>query len=132
MKSLVDQIEISKQTTILLVEDDLTHLTIFETMLTQQGYRVITAENVSQAMDALNNEIIDCIVSDLMLPGGADGSKLIDYLRETRSTAPIIMMTSASEDLEKELILKGANGFCFKQYATKRLIPQIRSLLGQI
>lgn len=131
MKSLLDQIEISTQPTILLVEDDLTHLTIFETMLTQQGYKVITTENVNQAINALKTEIIDCIVSDFMLPG-ADGSKLIDYLRETRNTAPIIMMTSCSEDLEKELMLKGANGFCFKQYASKRLIPQIRSLLGQI
>lgn len=131
MKSLIEQIEISNRPTLLLVEDDLTHLTIFETLLTQQGYEVITAENVNQAISQIEARVIDCIVSDLMLPG-KDGSKLIDYLRETRNRAPIIMITSSSEDVEKDLIRKGANGFCLKQFASRRLVPQIRALLGQI
>ena len=130
MKSLIEQIEVIKKPTVLLVEDDLTHLTIFETLLSQQGYDVLMAENVDQAIKILNCAAIDCIVSDVMLPG-KNGSTLIDYLRETRNLAPIIMITSCSEEIERELLNKGANGFCFKQHATKRLVPQIRSLLGQ-
>ena len=56
--------------TILCVEDELNILRNNRNALTKAGYNVLTAENLAQARERLENNTVDGIVLDIMLPDG--------------------------------------------------------------
>ena len=53
---------------ILIVEDDTELSGLFSKVLTKHGYSVICAENGKKALDCIETEYIDLIISDIMMP----------------------------------------------------------------
>ena len=84
---------------ILIVDDDLTCLTVVKVGLEQRNYEV-RAENDSQrALDAARNFIPDLVVLDLVMPG-KDGGTVADEIRYSSPKGkdlPIIFLTSLME-----------------------------------
>ncbi len=60
---------------ILVVEDDRKLRNLFCTVLSHSGYCAISAENGMSALEILDTEYIDLIISDIMMPG-MDGYEL--------------------------------------------------------
>lgn len=92
-----------KGKTILFVDDDSTTTLLYSKILNNNGYKVITAQNGENAIEAFNqNESIDLIIMDIDLGKGIDGADTSRIILEKRDI-PIVFHTSFSdqEKLEK-------------------------------
>lgn len=83
--------------TLLVVDDELDTLTVLEILLSMEGYRVVTARDGEKALEKLEHDPPDLIITDLMMPG-MDGLELSRRVRKHPQTAktPIILSTAAS------------------------------------
>ena len=87
---------------ILVVEDDATLNRMICAKLKQAHYNVISASDGEAALNCLDREHIDLIISDVMMPH-MDGYALTKALRSANMTLPILMITAKGqmEDMEK-------------------------------
>jgi CheY-like chemotaxis protein len=69
--------------TVLLAEDDEQINEILTEVLTSRGYRVTSAFNGTEAIDALGEARFDCAVVDLMMPE-ADGAEVVSFMEQHR------------------------------------------------
>ncbi len=83
---------------VLLVEDNSEVADVTRELLQELGYEVVGAADVSSALSALRSRTIDVILSDIVMPGGADGLDLAHLVRgEHGEGLPIILATGYSE-----------------------------------
>lgn len=80
---------------ILVVEDDAKLRSLFCTVLTNNGYLALPAESGEKALSLLDSEYVDLIISDIMM-SGMDGYELIDHLRTSGFTMPILIIPPKS------------------------------------
>ena len=78
---------------ILIAEDDWELRQLFSHVLTKNGYAVKGVSNGQEALDAVDMEYFDLIISDIMMPV-MDGYELVRALRGTGSTTPVLMITA--------------------------------------
>ncbi len=114
---------------ILIVEDDVELRQLFTKVLTKNGYTVIGADNGKQALDILDREYVDLIVSDIMMPV-MDGYELASTLREGGSQTPILMIT-AKEDFDDMRLgfLSGTDDYMVKPVNVNEMVLRIGALL---
>ena len=88
--------------------------------LERAGYQVSTASNVVGARTSLREASIDCVLSDLVMPGGS-GLELLDLMHDEQSNCPFVLM-SAHADIETALaaIERGAFDFVSNHSKPKR------------
>ena len=116
--------------TILLVEDDPEMLAFVGKQL-KSSYTVVTAINGKEALTVLENESVDLIVSDVMMPE-MDGFELCRTLKDdiTYSHIPIILLTAKATLQSKiEGIELGADDYIEKPFSTEYLLARIANLL---
>ena len=87
--------------TILVVDDKANVRTLLREYLTEQGYRVVTAENGRIALFAARQENPDLILLDIMMPE-MDGYTFMRTFRQ-EADAPIILLTAKLEETDKVL-----------------------------
>jgi two-component system, OmpR family, response regulator len=113
---------------LLVVDDDKELCALLETFLTRHGYRVSLAHHGNEMMLALQDQRIDLVVLDLMLPG-IDGLSLCRQLR-MKSSIPIIMLTAMSDDMDRIVGLEmGADDYVAKETNPRELLARIRAVL---
>lgn len=114
---------------ILVVEDDKNLKKLIVTCLTKSNYTVFESKNGQEALDVLDKEYIDLIVTDIMMPQ-IDGYELIKLLREAKYETPILIIT-AKEDIEdkKQGFNLGADDYMVKPINIDELILRVKSLL---
>ncbi|MBQ6801647.1 MAG: response regulator, partial [Oscillospiraceae bacterium] len=78
---------------ILIAEDDKELCQLFQHVLTKNGYSVKGVANGKEALDAIDSDYYDIIISDIMMPV-MDGYELVSSLREAGSTIPVMMITA--------------------------------------
>ena len=78
---------------ILIAEDDRELRQLFSHVLTKNGYAVKGVANGREALDAMDTDYFDLIISDIMMPV-MDGYELVRQLREAGSTIPVLMITA--------------------------------------
>ena len=111
------------------VEEHILELISFN--LTNNGYKVIKANNGIDAVRLAIEEKPKLILLDLMIPG-KDG---YDVCREVRSNSeirniPIIMLTAKSEELDKILGLElGADDYITKPFSVRELLARVKAVL---
>ena len=113
---------------ILVVDDDRKTVDLIRLYLERDGYRVRTASDGRQALDAARHAAPDLVVLDLMLPE-VDG---LDVCRAMRrgSTVPIIMLTARATEEEKLAGLDlGADDYLTKPFSPRELVARVRAVL---
>ena len=109
---------------VLAVDDIPLHLLLVQKMLSRFNFKMRTAANGQQALDAVAQQKPDLILLDLMMPG-IDGFEVIRRLRENPDTADIqIVILSAlnsNEDVVKGFNV-GANDFIMKPIIMEKLL----------
>ena len=84
---------------ILLVEDNDLVRTFVEGQLESLGYRVISVENGVKALDVLRDDnSIDLLFTDVVMPGGLNGRQLADEARKLRTGIKVLFTSGYSED----------------------------------
>ena len=78
--------------TVLLAEDDAPSRQIYYTVLDAEGYRVIEVPDGKSALDVLNSEPVDLLLTDIMMPG-MTGIELLERARKIRPDLRAIVMT---------------------------------------
>ena len=113
---------------ILVCDDDKEIVEAIAIYLEQEGYEVLKAYDGEEAMQILEQEEIDLLIIDVMMPklGGVEATFRI---RE-KSGIPIIILSAKSEDQDKIFGLKvGADDYVTKPFNPKELLARVQSLL---
>lgn len=114
---------------ILVVEDDSKLRQLFCTVLTKNGYRAFAAEDGEAALVVLDQEHIDLIISDIMMPR-LDGYELTKTLREHNMNLPILMVTAKESYEDKERgFLVGTDDYMVKPIDVNEMLLRIKALL---
>lgn len=114
---------------ILIVEDDKDLNKTVCSFLNHSGYEAIGCLNANDAYDALADNIIDLIVSDIMLPG-TDGFEFATNVRELNEEIPIIFMTAKDDIASKQKGFRiGVDDYMVKPIDFDELFLRIGALL---
>jgi CheY-like chemotaxis protein len=84
------------KTVILCVDDEEIPRTLRGIILTRQGYAVLSAVSVAQALELLAQQHVDLVLTDQMMPGLL-GTDLAKGLRASRPELPIIIVSGVNE-----------------------------------
>jgi DNA-binding response OmpR family regulator len=114
--------------TILLVDDEESIQKLLTYPLERDGFRVVQAWDGEEALARFNEEDVDLVVLDIMLPK-LDGIEVCKQLR-AKSTVPIIMLTARDDELDKVLGLElGADDYITKPFSIREFRSRVRALL---
>jgi two-component system cell cycle sensor histidine kinase/response regulator CckA len=115
--------------TILLVEDEDAVRMFAARALKGKGYRVLEARNGEGALDILNAEAIDLMVSDIVMPG-MDGATLARFLRVEKPEIPIILMSGYNEEMGRGDFDADPNiSFIAKPFSLSDLAALVKSVI---
>jgi len=113
---------------IMVVDDEKRLVSLVESYLTQEGYRVVTAHNGKEALAVAQKEKPDLIVLDVMMPE-MDGYEFMRKHRAENNT-PIILLTARVDDEEKVIGLEvGADDYMTKPFRPRELVARVRAVL---
>ena len=114
---------------VLIVEDDKNLRKLINITLTKEKYTVYEATNGEEALDVIDKNYIDLIISDVMMPK-MDGFELIKELRSSKYKIPILLITAKNsiED-KKEGFLLGADDYMVKPIDIEELLLRVKVLL---
>ena len=114
---------------ILVVEDDIKLNKLFCTVLNKHNFNVFSATDGIKALEILDEEHIDLIISDIMMPN-MDGYELTKTLRDTDYNLPILMIT-AKEDFQdkKKGFNIGVDDYMVKPIDLNEMILRVSALL---
>lgn len=114
--------------TILVVDDEERLVSLLKAYLTQEGFRVITADNGRAALFQARQEEPDLIVLDIMMPE-MDGYEFMRLNNRERET-PTILLTAKLDESDKVLGLElGADDYVTKPFSPRELTARIRAVL---
>lgn len=113
---------------ILVVDDETRIRTMLRRYLEGEGFKVSEAADGTEMRRAIDNETIDLVLLDLMMPGD-DGLSLARHIRQ-RSAVPIIMLTGKGELIDRVAGLEaGADDYIAKPFHLREVLARIRTVL---
>lgn len=113
---------------ILIVDDEKEIRDLIDIYLKGEGYKTIKAENGEEALQCLEDNEVDLIILDIMMPK-LNGIEACLKIREKREM-PIIMLSAKSEDIDKILGLNtGADDYLTKPFNPLELVARVKSQL---
>ena len=114
---------------LLIVEDDPSLRELMHRALVEEGYIVETASAFEEADAKVSGYSYDCILLDIMLPGGS-GLQLLDHIRKLQKRENIIII-SAKDSLDDKVygLEHGADDYLPKPFHMAELKARIRSVL---
>ena len=113
---------------VLVCDDDKAILDSLEIYLNLEGYKVFKAENGRQALKTAEENDLQCIILDIMMPD-LDGLNATLKLRESKNI-PIILLSAKSEDTDKITGLSfGADDYVTKPFNPLELVARVKSHL---
>ena len=116
--------------TVLVVDDEFGIVDVLETILSDEGYRVLTACNGKQGLVRLSEEKPEVILLDFMMPILGGGEMLRAMAADPAyQRIPVIMMSSLSEEAVAERC-RGYAGFLHKPFTVAALLSAVATVLS--
>lgn len=114
---------------ILIVEDDVELNKTICVYLENIGYNVKSCLNGLEALNSLENDNFNIIISDIMMPV-MDGFSLLEKVRESNNNIPIIFMSARDDKFSKQLGYKlGVDDYIVKPFDIDELALKIGAIL---
>lgn len=114
---------------ILLVEDTERVATFVRNGLRECGHAVDHADNGRDGLFFASTQVYDAIILDRMLPGGIDGLAIIEALRKTGNTTPILILSALAEvDDRINGLRAGGDDYLVKPFAFGELTARLDAL----
>lgn len=123
--------ETEGEVTILVVDDNALDRRLVESILRKQvhGVRVILAENGVRALEVLDGETPELVLTDVYMPE-MDGLELVKALRDRSPLLPVIVMTAhGNEELALEALRAGASSYLPKRMLAADLPETVTQVL---
>lgn len=113
---------------VLITDDEPDIINALKIYLKPEGYGFLEAHDGKEALSVLQNNHVDLVLMDLMMPG-MDGISAISEIRKT-SNVPIIVLSAKGEDTNKVIGLNiGADDYITKPFNPAEVIARVRSQL---
>lgn len=122
-----------RQPTILIIENEVSNRLLIERVLSTRGYRCISASNGLEALNILDKEYVDLILTDLSMPV-LDGYRTTQLIRARPALAhvPIVAVTAYALNDESEAALNmGCTEYLTKPFKPRQLLEVVERLLPQ-
>jgi DNA-binding response OmpR family regulator len=114
--------------TIMVVDDERRLVSLVQSYLEREGFRVVSARNGLEALELARKEKPDLIILDIMMPE-MNGYDFMRAYRAERDT-PIIMLTARVDEDEKVIGLElGADDYVVKPFRPRELMARVRAVL---
>jgi len=122
--------ELTGTETVLVCEDDELVRILIETMLTENGYRVLTAARPREALQlaASHEGPIDVVVTDVVMPE-LSGPELVEQLEDVRPGLDVLFLSGYSAETIRGPALPEGSAFLQKPFDDIALLQRIRALL---
>jgi two-component system cell cycle response regulator len=115
---------------ILIIDDDAGVRDSMQEFIKDSGYDIYTASSAEEALELLKSEIVDVVITDIMLTG-MDGLELTDLIKHNYDI-DVIVMTGYSEKFSYEdAINKGASDLVFKPIRYRELMLRLKRVLKE-
>jgi DNA-binding response OmpR family regulator len=118
---------------ILVAEDDPITARFVSSLLLEQGYEVLVAEDGEHAVELALKHEPDLIISDLIMPY-RDGFMVLRTLRSTEELAEIPILILSMRDREEDIVRgleEGADDYVIKPFNARELLARIRKQLDR-
>ena len=117
--------------TILIIEDEEKISMIMKSYFEKEGYKVYQAYDGEEGLKIFNQESIDLVILDLMLPK-LSGEEIIKEIRN-QSKVPVIMVSAkVEEDNRVDGLRLGADDYVTKPFSPKELVERVKAVLRRI
>ncbi|MEQ7053706.1 response regulator transcription factor [Paenibacillaceae sp. P-4] len=117
--------------TILIIDDEAEIRELLTIYLTNHGYAAITAGNGAEAMTILQENPIDLVIADIMMPQ-MDGLELLKKTRQN-SQIPFLFISAKSDDMDKIYGLQlGADDYVGKPFNPLEVVSRVQALFRRI
>jgi CheY-like chemotaxis protein len=123
----------ARQATILIVENEVSNRILIERVLSTRGYRCVSASNGREALNILDHEQVDLILTDLSMPV-LDGYRTTQLIRARPALAnvPIVAVTAYALNDESEAAMHiGCTEYLTKPFKPRQLLEVVDRLLPQ-
>ena len=117
--------------TVLVADDDADILRLLSQRLTHRGYRVITAETGSEALEIVFEDLPDAAVFDGIMPG-IEGHEICARMRSNERTAeiPVVLLTAKAADADhRDANEAGVDAYIVKPFRIEELDQRLKELL---
>lgn len=116
-------------THILIVEDDKEICQLYSKVLIKNGYQVTGAANGKEALEAMESNYYDLIISDIMMPV-MNGYELVQALRESGCNTPVMMITAKDAFDDKRIgFMAGTDDYMVKPVDVNEMVLRVGALL---
>lgn len=116
---------------ILIVDDEKSIRTTFKAFLVREGHTVFTACNVNIAIEVLESNEIDLVLTDIIMPK-ITGMDLLVFIKEQNPDIPVIIMTGEpTVDTATLAVQGGAKDYLTKPVAKETLIKVVKYAIEQ-
>ena len=114
---------------ILIAEDDVELRQLFSHILTKNGYFTVGVSNGQEALDMLDKNYYDLIISDIMMPI-VNGHELVRLLRSSGNNTAVMMITAkdAFDDM-REGFISGTDDYMVKPININEMVLRVGALL---
>jgi len=117
-----------KDRRILVVDDEERMVRFIRLNLEHDGFRVIEANNGTQAINKVRSNLPDLVLLDIMMPD-LDGFEVLKIIREV-SSVPVIMLTAKGEEDDRVRGLElGADDYITKPFSPRELVSRAKAVL---
>jgi DNA-binding response OmpR family regulator len=113
---------------ILLVDDDVPVLLTLKAVLEMHGFEVHTANSVNEAVDKLNADTYQMVITDMRMETENAGWQVVRAAKD-QEYRPATAILTAYPPMEDDWRERGANSLLVKPVGTKDLVRQIEALL---
>jgi len=123
--------QVSDGRRVLACDDESRILRALKAVLRSEGYEVLTAARMEDALDIAAVSPVNAAIVDLLLPDG-DGIELCRRLREW-SEMPILVLSAVGEEEEKVRALRaGADDYITKPFGSQELVARLEAVLRRV
>ncbi|WP_346930354.1 response regulator transcription factor [Clostridium sp.] len=113
---------------ILVVEDNKNLRMLMSDRLEMEGYKIFQSENGEKALEVLENNKIDLLITDIMMPT-MDGYQLIDVLRKSGYNMPVLMVTAKDSFEDKKMGFRlGTDDYMVKPININEMLLRVSAL----
>ena len=114
---------------ILILDDEAEIADLTELFLKNEGYTIFKFYNAKDALACIKNTQLDLALLDVMLPD-TDGFAILNTIRQSGLTFPVIMLTAKVEDIDKITGLTlGADDYITKPFNPLEMVSRVKAQL---
>ncbi len=114
---------------VLVVDADKDFQELFSIYLNMRGYEILRADNGVDAIGLLDNQHVDIIVTEWMLPM-LDGARFLEWIKqEVRKSLPILVLTAKEKSIEEYIIQAGADAVIYKPATGAEILRKLEELM---